>query len=373
VTTDELSTADAAPSASPDWAISWEAIDRLLALLGVEAACEHGLGPLAAYRWRALGRDLPEQLRREERAAATAHLVAPVLLTRIREAYDGRLVLLKGPEVARRYPGRARRFGDLDLLPDDAEEAQAALLAAGFRLQERDWPPPGYDNVRRPHYHLHPLEWPGLALRVEVHKRVKWPRTLVPPPNEDIFERAIPTSLGIDGLLIPDPSHQAVLLATHAWGEVAMHHVRELTDLAVFVDDDNRAELARVAAAWDFRRGWETTLQISDWLLRGRREPAAVKIWGRYLRDLREPTVLEMHVQEWLSPFWIAPPRRAIRRMAGAIVRDLRPAPDQSWAGKGRQTLRALRSPLAPKSEHARVSHRLQWSDHHRRQHRRDD
>src|SRR5204863_952626 len=181
---------------------------------------------------------------------------------------DGPLVLLKGPEVAQRYPTRARRFGDLDLLPEDAEAAQAALLAAGFRLEDRDWPPPGYDDRRRPHYHLHPLEWPGLALRVEVHRRVKWPKGFEAPRNEDLFDAAVPSSLMIDGLLVPHPRHQAVLLASHAWGEVAMRHLRELFDVAVFVDDAERDELARVAEHWGFRRGWETTLAVADWLLR---------------------------------------------------------------------------------------------------------
>jgi hypothetical protein len=334
------------------WAVPWPIVDRLLARLDVGAICDHRLGPLAAYRRRLLGQEVPEQLRREERAAATANLVAPALLARARDAYDGTLVVLKGPEVTSRYPGRARRFGDLDLLPADAEKAQEALLAAGFRLQDRDWPPEFYDEVHRPHYHLHPLEWPGLALRIEIHKHVKWPEGLAGPSNAEIFEAARPGTPTIDGLLVPDPSHHAVLLSSHAWGEVPMRHIRELMDILAFVDGTGRDEAARVAKRWGFRRGWETTLSVADWLLHDAPEPVAVKLWARYLRGLREPTVIEMHLQEWLAPFWMAPPKSAVRFAAAAVARDLVPGPDQTWPDNARQILRALAHPFSSKAEH---------------------
>jgi hypothetical protein len=343
----------------PEWAVAWSVIDDLLGRLDVPLTCAHGLGPLAAYRRRTLGQEIPEQLRREERAAATANLVAPALLGKARAAYDGTLLVLKGPEITTLYPGRARRFGDLDLLPADADKAQAALLAAGFRLQDRDWPPEGFDDVQRPHYHLHPLEWPGLALRVEIHKQVKWPEGLKAPANDEFFEAAVPSVVGIDGLLAPSRQHHAVLLAAHAWGEVPMRHIRELIDALLFVPDADRDELARMAERWNFRRGWETTLSVADWLLRDGPTPAAVRLWARYLRGLREPTVLEMHVQEWLAPFWMAPPPRAAQIALAAFVRDLRPYPDQTWGDKGKQTVRAIMHPLSPRSEHDQRSGRL--------------
>jgi len=131
--------------------VPWDAVDALIDRLDADEVGQHGLGPLAARRIRQRGLAVPDELAREDRAARTANLIAPILLARAREAYDGRLLLLKGPELSIRYPDRARRFGDLDLLPEDADAAQAALLAAGFRLQDRDWPPEGYDEVRRPH------------------------------------------------------------------------------------------------------------------------------------------------------------------------------------------------------------------------------
>src|SRR5690242_7542951 len=113
----------------------WEGVDRLLAQFEPELACEHGLGPLAARRLRLLEETVPEQLAREERAARTGRLVVPALLARIREAYDGPLLLMKGPELISHYPDQARRLRDLDLLAGDAQRAQEALLAAGFELR----------------------------------------------------------------------------------------------------------------------------------------------------------------------------------------------------------------------------------------------
>lgn len=338
------------------WPALWPAIDRFIDVLDEQALSAHGLGPLAAYRLRALGRPISDRLGREARAAGAAHMVAPTLLSRAAAAYDGPFVMLKGLEVAARYPGRARRFGDIDLLAGDAEEAQAALLHAGFQLQDRDWPPPGYDEVCNPHYHMHPLVWPGLGLRIEVHKRVKWPKGLAAPPSEEIIAAAVPNRFGVEGLLVPDARHQAVLLATHAWGEVVMRNLRELLDVTLFAERADRDELAGIAARWGFQPGWKTTVAVADWLFYGAPEPSAIRVWARYLRTLREPTVAEMHVQEWVAPFWLVPPRRAVRKTWLAVLRDLRPEPDQTWAAKLRQTGLAILHPLARASEHDRRS-----------------
>lgn len=330
----------------------WEGVDRLLERLAPDLAAEHGLGPLAARQRRLTGDEIPQRLFREARASRTASLVAPALLQRVREAYDGPLLLLKGPELVARYPDSARRFGDLDLVAGDAEAAQAALLAAGFRLEDRDWPPEGYDDARRPHYHLHPLEWPGLGLRIEIHKHVKWPEGLHPPLNEELFEAAVPSSVGVEGLVTPHPDHHAVVLVSHAWGEIPMRRLRQLVDVLAFVDDDKRDELRRLAARWGIERGWSSTLDVADWLLREGPEPRLVGVWARYLRALREPTVLEMHLQEWLSAFWLTSPRPAARTSLRAVGRDLRPSPNQTWGGKMRQTLRALTHPRRTRTEH---------------------
>jgi hypothetical protein len=331
----------------------WEGVNALIERLTPELAADHGLGPLAARVLRRAGSEVPDRLIREERASRTATLVAPALLKRAREAYAGPLLLVKGPELTARYPGAARRFTDLDLVAGDAEEAQAALLAAGFQLQKRkQWPPEGYDDVHRPHYHLHPLEWPGLALRIEVHRHVKWPEGLLPPRNEELFEAAAPSVVGVDGLLTPHRTHHAVLLASHAWGEIPMRKLRQLVDVLALVDDDDRDEIRQLAARWQIERGWSSTLAVGDWLFCSAPEPRLVSVWAPYLRELREPTVLEMHVQEWLSPFWLTTPKAAIRKASRAALRDLRPQPDQTWRSKLRQAIRAVAHLRSSRSEH---------------------
>ncbi len=344
----------------------WESVDRLLDVLPADLVCDHGLGPLAARRLRATGRPLSQQLVREERAAAASNLVAPSLLRRIREAVEGPLVLLKGPELSRRYPDRARRFGDLDLLPEDAERAQAALLAAGFRLQDRDWPPEGYHATERPHYHLHPLEWPGVPLRVEIHKHVKWPDGVQPPANSDIFASAVPSVVGVPDLLTPAPAQHAVILASHAWGEIPFRRLRQLVDIRAFIEGGpNPAELRAAAAAWGFERGWQSALDVCAWKFEGGPEPRSVRLWARHLQEVREPTVLEMHVQEWLAPFWMMPPATATRLAATAVTRDFRPQIGQTWGDKLAQMGRALRHPFSSKTEHDRRSGRGRFRNHH--------
>jgi hypothetical protein len=328
----------------------WKGVDRLLAQLEPELASGHGLGPLAARRLRLLGEAVPDELAREERAARAAVLVIPALLERIREAYDGPLLLMKGPELTRRYPDGARRLSDLDLLAGDAERAQQALLDAGFVLKPVPVGP-NYDL----HHHLQPLLWPGIALPIEIHRRVAWPRGLEAPRDEELFEAAVPSGIGVDGILTPDPHQHAVLLASHTWREVPLQKLRALVDVLAFTDDDDREELVEIAHGWKFKRGWSATLAAADWLLRDGEEPGFVRYWARNLRQLREPTVFEMHLLGWLSPFTLTEPRTAVRLSAMAALRDLRPRPrGEGWGPKVRRTANAVLHPLSARSEHDR-------------------
>lgn len=329
----------------------WDGVDRLLDRLSPEAAAEQKLGPLAARRLRALGRPIPENLAREERAARAGSLVAPAVLARVRAAYDGPLLLIKGPELASCYPAGARRLGDLDLIAGDAERAQAALLQHGFTEKAM-----GVEADYLRHHHLHPLIYPGLAVPIEIHRQAMWPSGLTGPSNEELFEAAAPATVGVDGLLAPDRRHHALLLAAHAWGEVPMRNLREFVDVLALTDDRDREELRRLARRWGFERGWLATLAAADWLLRDGPEPRFVPVWARYLRTLREPTVLEMHVQKWLSPFSLAPTRAALRLSAAAIVSDVRPGLSEGWGTKSARIAHALSNALSGKSAHERQS-----------------
>jgi hypothetical protein len=327
----------------------WQGVDRLLERLEPSLACAHGLGPLAARRLRLRGEPIPEQLAREERAARAALLVVPALLARVREAYDGPLLLVKGPELTRLYPDGARRIADLDLVAGDAERAQEALIAAGFRLRTKT----SLGDYSQ-HHHLHPLVWPGVALPIEIHRRVAWPRGLDGPDNEELFEVAGPASIGVEGILVPERRQHAMLLASHAWREVPMRKLREFVDVLAFTDDDAREELAELARRWRFERGWAATLAGADWLLRNGEEPRFVRYWARHLRSLREPSLFELHLQGWLSPFSLAAPPTAVRLSSAAVLRDLRPRAQEGWSAKLRRIAHDLGHPLPAKSESGR-------------------
>ena len=153
----------------------------------VTALHAHRMHLYAAWRWRGLGRPVPDELVEGERGAALQRLGAPMLLRHVREAYEGPMVLLKGAEVAARYPKpQLRPSLDLDLLVPDAKAVQKALLAGGFTERRVYQPGEG-------HHHLRELEWPAVLMRVEVHSAPSWPTWLKPPPTEQLFEAAVPS------------------------------------------------------------------------------------------------------------------------------------------------------------------------------------
>ena len=172
----------------------WAAVDRRLERATLDGILAHKLGPLAANRLRRLGQPVPRPLVLEERAAAVSMLTAVPLLERIRELHDGPLLVVKGPDVARLYPGTARRFGDLDLLFEEAAEVHATLAANGFvEVEDPDF------EFTPDHHHLQPLRWPALPLLVEVHKAPNWPASVSRPPSvAEIREASVPSALGLD-------------------------------------------------------------------------------------------------------------------------------------------------------------------------------
>ena len=174
----------------------WAAVARLVDRApNVSDLISHKLELFAIQRWRELGRVVPPELLERERAAAVNSLVAPLVFERVRAAYGGGIIPMKGPVVAARYPDPAlRAFRDLDLLVENPSDAHAHLLAAGF--EEVD-DPSVFHNADL--HHLRPLWWPGLPLGVELHSRPNWPLALPPPPpREELFAVAEPQMLRQD-------------------------------------------------------------------------------------------------------------------------------------------------------------------------------
>lgn len=324
-------------------------VDRLLVRAGEGAQLEiHRLEPFAARRLRTLGREVPEELADAERLGAAFALAASVHLERARAAVDGPLLVVKGPEVAARYPDAAMRiYRDLDLVAPDPAAAQRALVAAG------------YQEVGDPVYyavapHLLPLAWPGLPLELEVHARPNWPRRLRPPSAPELLEGARPASVGVDGLLAPAPERHALLLAAHAWTHGPLLRARDLLDVGLLAAEADRAEADRLARSWGMEKLWCATLALVGALFLEEPPPRALRGWASNLAVLDERTVLRGHAARWVGWYTAFPPELGARAMLDEIRSDLLPDGDEGWRSKARRAARALRNASVPRSEHDR-------------------
>jgi hypothetical protein len=337
---------------SPGLAPFWRDVERLVRARLEEADPEdisaHGLGPLAADLLDRDGRPVDPLFARERTLAHMAMLVSGGVLERIRAAASGPLLLLKGPELALRYPNNARRFGDLDVLAADAGEAQRALLAAGF-VEDVD-----PDGIWVGIHHLNPVRLPSLPVKIEIHSEPKWVPDLPAPDNAELFEAAVPTTLGVEGVGTPAPPHHALLVAAHAWGHEPLRRARDLLDAGVFAAEADPCELRTLARAWDLDRLWATTEAAFEALVSGRRT-WPLRLWAGHIPELRSQTVLEDHVCRVLSDFWGYPIRIASARAAHAVLDEFRPAFDETWSEKGRRSVLAVRRGLQPAGRHQRL------------------
>lgn len=326
----------------------WAAVDRLVDRAPQPAdLSNHRLELFGARRLRATGRPVPPELLVRERRAAAMLLSVPALLARVRAATDEPLLLFKGPEVAARYPDPALRvFRDVDLIAPDAAEAQRALLAAGF---EEVGDPELYLDI----HHLRPLQWPGLPLVVELHSRPKWIAPLQPPSPRSLFAGAVPASAG-EGFSAASPARHAVLLAVHSWAHEPLRILRDLVDIAALAAEASEEEADEVAREWGVERLWSTTVAARDCVFAGDRRPLALRVWAQNLERVRERTVLEHHLQRWLSDLWALPIGLALRRLPTTLASELGPDRGEPWRRKLSRSTLAVRNAARRRSEHDR-------------------
>jgi Uncharacterised nucleotidyltransferase len=318
-------------------------VDRARTLEDLE---RHGLQLLAARRWRTLGRPVPNRLLAHERASAAVSLAVPAVLGRIRAAYNGDLLLLKGPEAAMAYPDPAQRpYGDIDLLVADSRAAQLALIAAGFE-------PLGDEGRYVGLHHLRPLRLPGLPLLVEVHHAPKWPDGHEPPTTAELVELGMPARCGVDGILSLPPAYHAVLLAAHAWAHSPLDHLRHLLDVALVAGDAEQTDWSRLAERWGASHFWDATVAALNALFGDARSPISLRLWGRHLASVRERTVFEKHLTSWVSPLWCFAPLKGLREGAAAFLSDLRPSGKEPWRDKLVRTRLALANASVSASRH---------------------
>lgn len=306
----------------------------------------HRLEIPAARRFRAVGRNVPEDFVAQERLAGLRLLTAPLVLERLRAAYDGRVVVFKGPEVGTHYPDPTlRAFGDIDVFVDDATEAQRALLAAGF-VEVGD--PSLYVDI----HHLRPVAVDGLPLSVEVHSRPKWIEGIDPPATRVLLDAAVPGSSGVEGISGLPPEHHALLLAVHSWAHEPLRRIRDVLDIALVARSADRRAVAELAQAWRVERLWRTTIAAADALFTDGSRPLALRVWARNLDRARERTVFENHVQRWLSNFWVLGPEEAVSRLPAILVDEVSPDEGETWRAKLARSALAVRNVGRAKSQH---------------------
>lgn len=314
-------------------------IDRAPTLGDLHA---HRLHLYAAWRWRAQGRPIPRELGELERGAGIVRLAAPMLLRRVLAAYEGTVIVIKGPEAAARYPKpELRPYGDLDLLVEDAAEAQSALLASGFRESEAIDP----DWWRR-HHHERPLEWPGLPVPVEIHRRPNWPAWLPEPRTEELFSAASATSVLGGGALALSAEHHALVLTAHLWDDTPFARLGHLVDVMTAVEAVNESEVRALARRWGMERLWDFTMKLADHLLCGpRRLSKFEQAWARQMETMRDRTVLQAKLAMWSAPFCGLPLSKAVPASAKELTVDLgRLAPGETYRAMVARKLGALRT-----------------------------
>lgn len=289
------------------WARLADLIDRSPSVVDL---LDHRLGSIAARNLRAAGRPVPAPLLEEERYASFATLAAPVVLRRVVEAHDGAVMLLKGPEVARRYPDPTMRPShDLDVLVEDSAAAFANLRRAGCEVV-RDDPSPQHEL---------PLAFGDLPLSIELHSAPKWPDWAGPAPTRELFEAAVPAG---EGLLAPRLEHHAVLLAVHSWAHRPLARLLDLVDVLVLLDGCDAAEAAATARRWGVGRVWDVTLRAADAVLASGPTPWTLYTWARNTPRVRRPTRGEELLERCLSPF-AALPLRDAARVSGASLLEM--------------------------------------------------
>jgi hypothetical protein len=308
----------------------------------------HRLEAFEIRRLRRLGIPVPDVLAEQELFSLAASRSTEPLLRAARAAYDGRMALFKGYEVALRYPEPwLRPFTDIDLLVDDSAAAQRALLAAGFVEV-------GEPSVFADIHHLRPLWIPGSTLVIELHHEPKWPDGIAPPPTPELLDACVPSRSGVDGILAPPDELHAVLLAAHSWTHLPFRSLLDLVDIAALDDGADPALQTELAERYGMSRIWKTTRAVVDEVLLGGLRTGVVFLWARHLSSARERTVFESHLERWFSPASAYPLPDALEVIGSRLLDEVRPGQDEGWGDKGARIARAMSNAATRRSEHDR-------------------
>ena len=269
-------------------------------------------------------------------------------MERARAAYDGTLVLMKGLEVARRYPSPTLRpFRDVDLLVDRPHQAQRALLAAGFETVGTD------DRAYEDQHHLRPLRLPGLPVLLELHRRPVWISWAPPPSTAELLSESVDSATGISGVLALSPAHHALVLAAHSWEGTPLRRILDLVDVTLVGQEADPVELWDAAQRWRMDGVWRTMSAAADAVFFGAPDlPWHVRLWAGRAEAARDRSMVRDHVARLLSPFSVLPPKEALGVAAAALGRAVGPVEGEAWGVKAARMRRALRHAFERVSVH---------------------
>jgi hypothetical protein len=331
----------------------WRGVDRLIDRApSLDALRAHRLHLLAARRWRAQGKDVPPELMFEELRVMQSLTAARKLLATVREVSDERILLLKGMAVASHYPDASLRPStDVDILVEDPEGLQKALLAAGFEPAG-----PYGDDYYVGLQHLRPLRFRGdVDAFVEVHRRPNWVTWATPPSPHALLAAAADEVPGLPGILALPPEEHAVAIAAHAWGTIPLRRLIDLIDVAALSAGADATRTQALADAWGVGRLWRTTCAAAESVVYGKPATLPLRTWARDLAEVRDRTVFEGHLRRWVGQFWGLPPHRGLAASLQAILYDLTPAPSDSWSGKLVRMREGVLHPSRSTVDHERI------------------
>jgi hypothetical protein len=285
----------------------------------------HGLSALAADHWAEIGRPVPPEVRSRRVGYVASQLEAQRLVASTCLAIDGPIVLLKGLDVAARYPeSTLRRVRDVDALVSDADRVHDSLLTSGFRpIVEAgaSWQPHDYDDL----HELAPVECPGISMRLEVHRRPNWPSWGTPPPLDEILEAAVASTVAMDGVLAPSLEHQTLLVLAHSWSRQSFLQLCQLVDFAVLVEHCDFDVVRRTARAWGLARLLDIGRHAVDSVLLSRRpDPRVVRWLAPQLRTLAIPSPARRQFDRYAATYFVLPPLRATWCLFEGLERRVR-------------------------------------------------
>jgi hypothetical protein len=267
----------------------------------------------------------------------------------VQEVLGEPLLVLKGPEVAVHYPAAGvRPFGDLDLMVLDADKANRKLLESGFRfaLDPARTTPNRHDSV--------PVQWPGIPLKVEIHRAPGWLPWMQPPTNAELFRSSVPSVTGVENAFALSPDHLALYLAVHSWRHAPFNRLLDMVDLALVRDGLDRDALNARAEAWGMGRVWRANMQMVDHLLFGEGRPPrfSTSLYARHLVEVRERNLVEWYLVWWGKGLAAPTPSAAARAVLSDVRFSLTAHPWQTPGSKVRRIGAALGRAFRPASDH---------------------